>query len=345
EGARRSIVRLDRQKVRVTADVSGITSAGVQTVNYRIAFTDLRFTSDSVKVKDSSFYVATVEICELNRKNVDVRYEVIGTVADGYSAGELHLSDTTVELSGQESDLEKVEYAKIELSIGSNATDTVSQTLPFKLYDAEGNEVSNSRLHLSKTQIQATLPITVTRELALRVDFTEAPGAMLEDMEWSLLPESILVSGEARVLNGMEELVLDTIDLLEITPSMTEKMYSIIIPEGCENLSGVTKATLRIAYPARTSEVHRTERIECVSTPAGKTVEILTDALDVQLFGTTHALAELSSEDVTAVADLTDFSEASGTYTVPCEIRIAEEKNVGVSGTYQIQIRISDAEA
>ena len=42
-GTRRHIVQLDRSKVRVTADLSGITSAGVQTVNITPSYTDRGF--------------------------------------------------------------------------------------------------------------------------------------------------------------------------------------------------------------------------------------------------------------------------------------------------------------
>lgn len=63
-------------------------------------------------------------------------------------------------------------------------------------------------------QIQATLPVYVTKELKLTVDFKEAPGAQLADMIWAIKPESVVVSGDASVLNDMDSIVLDSFDLL-----------------------------------------------------------------------------------------------------------------------------------
>ena len=76
--------------------------------------------------------------------------------------------------------------------------------------------------------------------------------------------------------------------------------------------------------------------------PADRTVEILTEELSVHLFGTAAELEGITGEDVTVTADLSDYAVASGTYMVPAQIEVGD--TVGVSGTYQVQIRIPEAE-
>ena len=49
-----------------------------------------------------------------------------------------------------------------------------------------------------------------------------------------------------------------------------------------------------------------------------------------------------TGEDVTIVADLSDYAVASGTYMVPAQVEV--DGRVGVSGTYQVQIRIPEAQ-
>ena len=87
--------------------------------------------------------------------------------------------------------------------------------------------------------------------MKLTVDFQEAPGALLKDMVYAIKPDSIMVSGDATVLNGMDSIVLDSFDLLSVTTENTSHSYAILVPDGCENLSGVTRATLEIGYPDR----------------------------------------------------------------------------------------------
>ena len=77
---------------------------------------------------------------------------------------------------------------------------------------------------------------------------------------WRIAPATILVSGPAEVLNGMDSIVLDEFDLASLG-STTNYSYAIPIPEGCENLSGVTRATLRDllqrSCSARTRDGHQ----------------------------------------------------------------------------------------
>ena len=87
KGRRRHIVQLDRSKVRVTADLSGITAAGVQTVTVTPSYTDRQFNQSNTTIDKQSIYAATVNICELSHKEVELRCELTGNVAEGYSAG------------------------------------------------------------------------------------------------------------------------------------------------------------------------------------------------------------------------------------------------------------------
>ena len=114
------------------------------------------------------------------------------------------------------------------------------------------------------------------------------------------------------------------------------------MPDGCENLSGVTKATLEISYPDKTMADVTTQNIQVVNPPVDRTVDILTHELTIRLFGTAEELDDLTGEDVTIVADLSDYAVASGTYMVPVQVEVGS--SVGVSGTYQVQIRIPEAE-
>ena len=340
-GARRHVVQLDHSKIRVTANLSGITEAGQQTVKLDLAYTDRRFNSSNTTVYEQSIYMASVNICELSHKEIELRCELTGNVAEGYSAGKVQLSQSAIAIRGQEEDIAAVSYAKVVFDIGRNAKETVTALLDYQFYDENGQVVDGSAIHAEAGQIQATLPVYVTKELKLKVDFKEAPGARLSDMVYTIRPESIMVSGDASVLNNMDAIVLDSFDLLSVTKESASHSYAILVPDGCENLSGVTRATLEIGYPDKTSADVTTSNIQVVNPPADRTVEILTQELTVRIFGTAAEVEGVSGEDVTVVADLSDYAVASGTYMIP--VRIEAGNQVGISGTYQVQIRIPGA--
>ena len=100
---------------------------------------------------------------------------------------------------------------------------------------------------------------------------------------------------------------------MSVTTENTSHSYAILVPDGCENLSGVTRATLEIGYPDRVTQTLTATRIQLENVPSGRDVEVLTSELLVQIFGTAEALHQVSAEDVVVTADLSDYAVASGT--------------------------------
>ena len=191
--------------------------------------------------------------------------------------------------------------------------------------------------------LRTNTAVKLMKELKLTVDFKEAPGAQLADMIWAIKPESVVVSGDASVLNDMDSIVLDSFDLLSVTTESTSHSYAILVPDGCENLSGVTRATLEIGYPDKTVADVTTHNIRVENASASRNVELLTQELSVRIFGTAAEMEGITGEDVAVVADLSDYAVASGTYMIPAQVRVGDGKTIGVSGTYQVQVRIPES--
>lgn len=345
EGTRPIIAQLDKSQVRIQADLKDVTETGKQNVSFRIAYphpkNDYSKFSRELTVKTSS-YMVNVSIGEMSRKDVDVRCEVQGSVAEGYSAGELRLSPGTLEVRGQESDLQKVSYAKVVLAI-DNATETVIQTLDYQFYDQFDNLLPGTGVHATVEQVEATLPVNVTKELKLTMKFRESPGASLQNVEYNIQPATVTVSGDAAKLAGIDSIVLDEFDLMSLGSNTTYN-YAIAVPEGCENLSGIARATLRIAFKDMQSTSVVTNHFQLENVPEGKTADVVTEELTVTIFGTAADVAAVTGENITVVADLKDFGAAAGSYTVPAKVRAESGGNVGISGTYQVQVNISESQ-
>ena len=351
-GARRVVTRLDRSKIRVTVDLSSVSRAGVQGIGTSLSFTDRKFSlNNNVTIMDRSFYNATVNISELNSNMVDVRCELVGNVAESYSAGEIQLSQDTLEIRGLAKDINPVSYAKVVLDIGKNAVETVSKDLPIQFYDRYDNLVENKNIYPTVDTIQATLPVFVTKELTLVVDFKEAPGARKSNLDAPITPATITVSGDAGKLKNVDTIVLGEFDLLDLlkegvsSESYATYSYPIIIPEGCQNLSGVTRATMQIKFnDLATSEVTATQ-MQYAALPEGKEAQILTEELLVTVFGTAADVANITTENLLVTADLTDYSAASGTYTVPATVSVKGNGDIGILGKYQVQVTIREPAA
>lgn len=344
EGRRPIIAQLDKSQVRIQADLLDITETGSQNVGFRIVYphpkNDYSKFSRELTVKNQSSYMVTVNIGELYSKEVEVHCEVQGTVAEGYSAGELRMQPEVLEIRGQEEDLAPVSYAKVVLKI-DNATATVKQTLDYQFYDAQDTLLEGRGIHATMDQVQVTLPVNVTKELRLEMKFLEAPGARLKNVDYTISPATVVVTGDAALLEGVSSIVLDEFDLVSLGGDTTYN-YAISLPEGCENLSGISRATLRIAYKDMDSAALTTTQVRLQNVPEGKTATVLTEEVPVAIFGTAADVKAISGQDILVLADLTDFSSAAGSYTVPATVQVESDGDVGVSGNYQIRVTISE---
>lgn len=341
-GSKTALMKLDVSAIRVRADVSDITATGTQSISWRVIFpTSFDSSNVSYKPKKPSTYAVSVNVGELYRKSVDVRCDIQGAVAEGYIAGEVQCQPNVLELRGQQAEVEKISYAKVVLPI-DNIKETTTQTLTYKLYDENDREVDSVNVHPVTDRIQVVLPVNVIKELPLVINFVEAPGSRVANLDYTIEPLSVMVSGDAALLRDVDSIVLEESFDLESFSGEATYNYQITLPDGCENLSGVTRATLKIRYKDLVTATVTTSRIEYENAPEGKTVTVLTSDLPVTLRGTSADVNAVTPEDVILLADLRDVSSASGSYTVPVEVRVDTNGDVGVVGTYQIRITISD---
>ena len=345
KGTRWDICSLDRSDIRVTASLFDITSAGEQRDNYTISFTDPKFGNNVIQRENTSFSMAKVNISELYSRTIDVSCELVGNVAESYSAGQVELSHTEVEVRGLQEDIDPISYAKVTLDIGANAVETVSKDLELQFYDESGQILDKSDIHSSVENVRATMPVFVTKELQLVVNLVESPGRRRKNTDYRIEPQTIAVTGDATQLKDVDTLVLENYDLAELGTEASENYtttnYPIILPEGCTNVSGVTRAALRIRFKDMTSATVHTENISWLNLPEGKRVELLTNSLAVKVFGTKADVSALTGEDIAATVDLSDYSAASGTYTIQAEVTV-NKGDVGISGIYQVQVTIRE---
>lgn len=345
KGTKSALARMDPGRIQGLADVSRITSAGWQSISYQVVYNpasredaDLR-NSLSFSLKS---YSVSLNVGELFRKSVEIRCEIRGSVAQYHIAGEVQLDPAELELRGPQDEVEQVSYAKVTLDI-DNATESVSQTLGYQLCDASGKEIDSANIHPVTDQIQAVLPVNVIKQLPLVVRFVESPGSRTENLDYRVEPSTVTVSGDAALLRDVNEIVLeDDFDLSAVGAEEAVHHYQIVLPAGCENLSNTTRATLRIKFKDLVTRTVSVDSVIYENKPEGKTVTSLTAGVPVVLRGTSADVEAVTEEDIHLLADLSTISSAGGSYTVPVEVQVDTDGDIGVIGNYQIKVTIED---
>lgn len=343
EGSRWLLAHVTPADLRVTVDLSNVDSSGTQHLTPTVTFTERRFTS-SLRIREFSPSTVTVEIGDLYTKSIPIRCELSGNVAEGYTAQNITLSQSYITVRGQAPNIEPIAYARVLLNIGQDATQSVTQKLPLVYCTEDGTVLDPAGIHTETNEITATLPVYVAKELRLGVNLTEGVGARIANVEYSVRPSSIMVSGDSTVLNEVESITLGEFDLLDLGSGSTVYYYQIPVPEGCENLSGTQRATLSIRFLDHEQREVTVSEFAHTDLPEEKAVRILTEELPVTVFGTTREIAALTPTDITVTANLSNFAAASGLYTVPAIITVNNRAgDIGILGTYQLQVDIHDA--
>ena len=336
---RNIVFRFDTSKIRIVADLSSITAPGKQSLGYTIICPS-NIAPRNVTVDSPAIRSTSVEIGELSRKEVEVRCKVVGSVAEDYIAGTLRMLPAVLEVRGQQVDIMQVNYAQVTLNI-SDATSTIVELLDYELYDFNDQVIKNQNIHPVSDQIQVTMPVMTAKEVPLVVDFVESPGIRLESFDYSIDPQTITISGDAATIDVIDQIVLDTLDLSGLTGE-EHLSYDIVLPDGINNLSGITGASLEITPRGfQTLEVEATH-FSYENLGASRSVSIVTSTLPVVLRGTPAEIAKVSEKDVHVIADLADVADASGSYTVPARVQV-DKYDVGSVGTYEVTVHIGES--
>ena len=282
----------------------------------------------------------TVTVGELDSKEVPIQCEIVGSVADGFMAGELTLDPEVLLLRGQRDDLLNVSYAKVRLDI-TGADKTVVQALEFELYDHNDVKIENSAIRSSEKLIGATMPVSTVKEVPLRVNFVEAVGATMETVDYTISPATVKLVGEKARLDEIDSIVLDTLYVqdLEDSQSLT---YTIPVPEDVTIADGVDTATVTVVVRGVTERTLTVSRFTFENVPEGMTATAETESLNVRLRGLTAEVNALTAENVHIVADLSGLTGA-GVHTVPVTIRIEGYENIGIKGSYQMVVDLKVA--
>ena len=335
---RNVVYDFDTSELRLVSDLSTITYAGKQSVSYTILYPS-KVSSNSVKVESPTIRTVQVEIGELNKKDIEIRCKVVGNVAEGYIAGTVRMLPETLEVRGQQVDIMQVSYAQVTLNI-ENATSTVVELLGFELYDFSDQLIRSNRIHPASESIQVTMPVMTVKEVPLTVEFVETPGSRLENVKWALTPiDTITLSGDASTMAAIDEIKLDTLSLADLKAAETFT-YDIPLPDGVDNLSGVTSVTLTILFDDIDSLTVDATQFGYENLTTERDVTVVTSTLSVTLRGTSTALAQVNEENLRVVADLTNVSDADGVYTVPATVYV-DGLDVGAVGSYQVTVRLS----
>ena len=346
KASRRVLGKLTSANVVAVVDLSRVTTDGWNSVSYEIEY-PIGVNSNDITVVRSSADIVNFYVDRQVRKTIPVVGEFKGSTAEGYLAeDELRFDPLMVIISGPKTALAQVDHAYVAIT-RSGVDKSLSYNTTYALRDADGNEIDDSRIMMETQEVTVTLNVLSTKTVPLDVTVIDGAGAVRGvNTRIEINPSSVVISGDASVIDSTSKINLGTIDLSTFATDYSAT-YAIIPPNDTDNLTGVTEATVSVTIIGLSSRSFNIlhDNISCVNVPEGYQAEIITQALPVTIRASEETLSDIQLNNLRAVADLSGITEAnaSGVITPVVRVYVDGFPDAGVIGEYRIYVTLTEA--
>lgn len=344
-GSREDLNKVDSSNMSVKINLSNIEEPGERipltyTPSYPATVANTAF---EVSHKNPSVIFVSVDYRRTYEIPVNVKWT--GTRSEDYlyDTENYTLDYTTVTITGPATVADQIKSAQVVIDL-SKRTESFSESFRYTLCDAEGEPVDAKLITTSIEEVQLTAQIQQIKEVDLVADVVYGGGATPENTTITLSPEVIRVSGGEAVLEELgDTYTVCAINLADIEKSSNELKYTINLPEGVTNQTGVSEVVVTVRFNGLKTRDFVVEKIEMVNVPEGMIAEIINANLTVRVRGPEEELNRLTEKDISAVVDLS--SAEVGTATYKANIVINEEfPNVGAMKTSSVSATVLPVE-
>lgn len=341
----------------LTADVSGINSAGTQTLT---VYGNRNSSKSGYTFKSISPADISVTFDYIDSSEYTLVPKLVGvSAADGLVAETpvvANSEQSTLTVKGPRSTVSQIasvgSYCEVNKTLSSSQTfdsyvvlyDENGETL-FKyipdgsVVDKDGNRVANNYLSLSFTTVKVTQPISKKVTLPVKATFNNMPSGLSQsDISYKIDHNFVTVIGTPDVVSELDYVSLSPIDFANITSQTSKFEMTASLKDGVRLLDTIEYFTVTIDTSGYTEKVFNVSNIKCIGLGSGLTVSNDGVIKNVKISGPKEIISEIKATDLYAVADLADKS--TGSHTVTAVIKSDKYNKFWQVGSYSIAVTI-----
>lgn len=317
-GARSDLNKLDSSKMSAKVDLSQVTEPGEKIpLSYTISFpSDVSASSFTVGNKNPGAIFVNVDYRRVSEIPVVIKWTGNRSEDYIYDTENAVLDSNTVTISGPAAVVDTIDHAQVEVDL-TEQVESISQSYRYTLCDAQDNPVDAEQITTNLEEVRLEMQIQRIREIRLTADVIYGGGANESNTTVSISPETIRVSGGEAVLNELgDTFTVCSVNLADLDKSSTEQKYTITLPEGVTNQTGVNEVTVSIRMTGLKTREFNIDKFEAVNVPEGLSAEIINANLSIKVRGPEAEIAALQEENIRAVVDFANAEVGTATYKV-----------------------------
>ena len=341
-GPRRIVNPLDSDDLVAQVDVSRLSTAAYTSLKYDIVYPSGVSERELTVERKNPEYV-NFNVSMLTTKEVPVRGGFEGKPEDGFTAESPVFEPSIITVIGPEAYLKDIDRAWVTFGKDMVVSSSYTTDVGFTLQDASGEPCSTEYITCSQDTVKATLPIRAIKNVPLTVNLIYGSGANETNTIVTVTPAYLTLTGDSAILSGMNQIVLGTVDLTDFNTTFSDE-YSIPLDNTLKNLTVLSTAEVTIEIVGLETKTNAVTNKAVINAPEGSEVEFISESMEIRIRGTEEQLRQIHAENITLVADLTDYQDAEGAYMVPIRVRVDGYTDVGAVGDYTISLEIRKAE-
>jgi YbbR domain-containing protein len=352
---RTAIDSLSKDNIVATADVANMTS------NYTIAISlSTNKYSNEIESITGSIDTVKLDVEDKATKTLALTATTSGTLEDGYIVGTVSTEQNLIRVSGPESIVSQIKSAVVDVDV-TGFTSNIGTDADIKLYDEEGNVISEGNLTLNITSVRVNVTILETKRVPIVYTITGTPasGYQLTGVIDST-PDTILIAGRSSALSevdfiGVSDALLNVQGLtenLETTIDLTNYLPSNI-SFGDSDFNGIVSVVVHIEETKSKTVDLDVSTFTISNVPEGYQVTIVTGEEEgdttqsITVSGLQAALDTATASTITGEIDMQEFMDSreldnlvAGTYSTSVDLTLPD--GVSTSDSVSVQILITE---
>ena len=345
-GSREDLNKVDSSNMSVKINLSNIEEPGERIPLTYVPSYPATVANTAFEVSHKNPSVIFVSVDHRRTYEIPVNVKWTGSRSEDllYDTENYTLDYTTVTITGPATVADQIKQALVTIDLSARK-ESFSESFRYTLCDGEGNPVNAQQITTSVEEVQLTGQIQQIKEVDLIADVIYGGGATQENTTVTLEPEVIRVSGGKAVLEELgDTYTVCSINLADIEKSSNELKYTIALPEGVTNQTGVSEVVVTVRFSGLRTKDVVVNNIEVINVPEGMTAEIINANLTVRVRGPEEELSQLTEKDITAVVDLSSAEPGTATYKATIVINEAFP-NVGAMKTSSVSATVLPKES
>ena len=336
-GKRTDLKRLaeNKSEIRVNIDVTRIRKPNTYTYSYSMSNLTLpaSVASDSVSLIDRAPGTISLTVQKVAKRTIPVKLLADIKLLDGYVHDRPVQDFEEITIEGPEELLAQIKQAQIVLE-RENVDTSITATLPITFIDVNDEVIDDPSITSDITEIEVSVPVRMTKDVQLDVNFIDGGGATADDVTYTIDPPILTLSGETVMLETLDSIKLPNIDLSSLMTNSESVVCQIPIPEGCTNVSGQTEATVTVNIANKTIRSLKASNIQIINAPEGVSAVSKASVLWVTVRADASKADQLTEEKLRVVADMSQvvIPENATSAVVPVDIYVDGMDNVGAVG-------------